>query len=464
MGAALATIAAMTATAAAAQDAVREDRAPAPYVGPAEQTAQPPMQPIPNCPVPSGPCLTASTRWNGAVETREEDRRFHVNGRFMYDIAYTDAECINAACTGTYESGVRTYARRAFIGVDGRLSEQWRYNVKFDFTFGSGSGSTPNSATPNANQAVQIKADDLFREFAPNADSTVFIGITNAVSPMEDRGSSLTTAFNERSFMITAGGFGKRPGIAYSRNGGNWSMGVGVQSNDGPEKADNAALGTESGFVIARGTWAPIYQRTPEGLHLLHLGGTARYRDAGNFAGGGRTALSYSPGALSNKASNNAGTASFGQDTFYGGEVVFQHNAFGAAAEYGKFKTGRGIEADASGYYIDLFWSPTGESRNYNAADGSFRNVVPSRTWGSDGGFGHIMLAARYESLDLTDPLFGANRNTTTAWTAGVTLIPIDHVKFQLNVSSTDVDYTVNTVSRKDNKINAVTLRSQFDW
>ena len=75
MGAALATIAAMTATAAAAQDAVREDRAPAPYVGPAEQTAQPPMQPIPNCPVPSGPCLTASTRWNGAVETREEDRR-----------------------------------------------------------------------------------------------------------------------------------------------------------------------------------------------------------------------------------------------------------------------------------------------------------------------------------------------------------------------------------------------------
>ena len=452
--AAFATIAA--AGAAQAQDAVRPQSAPAPAT-----TPDVPMQPIPNCPVASGPCITATTRWNGATETREEDRRFHVNGRFMYDVASTDADYANAAGSA-FAAGVRTYARRAFLGVDGRLSEQWRYNVKFDFTFGHGSGSTG----AGANQAVQIKSDDLYLEYAVTPDASIFVGSTNAVSPMEDRGSSLTTPFNERSFLITAGGFGKRPGIAYSMNGGNWSWGVGVQSNDGPEKLDTASLGSESGFVITRGTWAPIYQRSPEGLTLLDVGLTARYRDAGATPGGGRTALSYSPGALSTKASNNAGTNSFGQDMYYGGEFAWQYNAFGADGEYGQFQTDRGVQATATGYYLSVYWSPTGESRNYNAADGSFKNVVPFRTMGSDGGLGHIMLSARYESLDLSDIKFGSNRNITTAWTGGVTLVPIDHVKLQLNYSSTDINYTVTPVAaaHKDNTIRALTLRTQFDW
>jgi len=447
----------LTAGAANAQDALRPERAPAPET---QAPAQPPMQPIPNCPVPSGPCITASTRWNGATETREEDRRFHVNGRFMYDIAYTDADYANAAGTGTFESGVRSYARRAFLGVDGRLSEQWRYNVKLDFTFGNGSG----SSGAGANQAVQIKADDLYLEYALTADSSIIVGVTNSVSPLEDRDSSLTTPFNERSFLISAGGFGKKPGVTYTMNGGDWSWGVGLQSNDGPEKLDTASFGTEAGFLITRGTFAPIYERTPNGLNLVAIGGTARYRDAGNTAGGGRTALSYSPGALSNKASNNAGTTTFGQDTYYGAELVLQHNAFGAQAEYGQYQTGRGIDAKATGYYVDLYFSPTGESRNYNAADGSFRNVVPLRTFGSDGGIGHVLLSARYEKLDLSDTPFGSNGNTTSGWTGGITVVPIDHVKLQLNVSSTDVDYTVNNSTHKDNTIKAVTFRTQWDW
>ena len=449
--AALATI--FGAGAANAQDAVRPNSAPPPV------DAQPPMQPVPNCPTASGPCITASTRWNGSPEVREEDRRFHVNGRFMYDMAYTNADYANAAGS-TFDPGFRSYARRAFLGVDGRFTDQWRYNIKFDFTFGNGAG----SSGAGANQAVQIKTDDFYLEYAVNPDSSIFIGNTNAVSPMEDRDSSLTTPFNERSFLISAGGFGKKPGVAYSINGGNWSWGVGLQSNDGLEKLDTASLGSEAGFVITRGTYAPIYMKTPDGLQLLAFGATARYRDAGTTAGGGRTALSYSPGALSNKASNNAGTNSFGQDMYYGGELVAQYNAFGADAEYGQFQTGRGVDATATGYYVDLFWSPTGESRNYNAADGSFKNVVPFRSMGSDGGIGHVMLSARYESLNLSDAHFGANRNTTTAWTGGITLVPLDHIKFQLNYSDTKIDYTVNNSTHKDNTIQALTLRSQLDW
>jgi hypothetical protein len=41
---------------------------------------------------PPTPPPTVTTRWSGAPETREEDRRFRVNGRLMYDVASTDAD------------------------------------------------------------------------------------------------------------------------------------------------------------------------------------------------------------------------------------------------------------------------------------------------------------------------------------------------------------------------------------
>lgn len=412
------------------------------------------------------PAPTVTTRWNGSPETREEDRRFHVNGRFQYDVAYTDADCATADCTGVNESGVRSYARRAFIGVDGRLTDHWRYNVKFDLGFGQ------NNSSGNVNGA-RITADDFYLEYA-GQDWSLLIGNHNGVSPMEDRDSSLNIPFNERSFLIGAGGFGKRPGIGWITNGGNWSLGAALQSNDGLDNSagDTARNGTESYFVIGRATWAPIYEQTPDGVTLLHLGLTGRYRDIGD--GNNNTfnsLLNYNPGGLSNKQGNNAQVGAFESETYYGLEGAFQWNSFGAEAEYGHYATTDSAlnatqlgDADADGYYVDIFWSPTGESRRYNAADGSFGAVTPFRTFGSDGGIGHIMLSARYENLDLTDTNFGANRNELSAYTLGATWVPISHVKFQLNYSSTDVNYSVNNATHVDNTIDAVTFRTQFDW
>ena len=429
---------------------------------------------------PPPPPPTVTTRWNGSPETREEDRRFHVNGRFMYDIASTDADfCTssgftNAAAAGPAivapcESGVRSYARRAFLGVDGRLTENWRYNVKLDFTFG-GSG-------------VAVKADDLYLEYA-GQDWSFIVGNNNAVSPMEDRDSSLNIPFNERSFLISSSGVGKRPGIALITNGGNWSLGAALAGNDSLDTTDSASNGTESYFVAGRATWAPIFAQTPEGTTVLHLGLYGRYRDNGDGNGNALNGLfTYSPNALSNKSNNNASIGGAESDTFWDLEAAFQWNAFGAEAEYGQISaqdsaltSAQSGDGDITGYYFDVFWSPTGESRRYNASDGSFGAVTPLRTLGSDGGIGHIMLSARYENWDATDVVFGNNRNETTAWTVGASWVPIAHVKFQLNYSSTDVNYENNTSDavtgtggdgvqpRQDNTINAVTFRTQFDW
>lgn len=410
--------------------------------------------------LPPPPPPTVTTAWNGAPETREEDRRFHVNGRFQYDLAYTDADCATTGCTGVNESGVRSYARRIFLGVDGRLTTNWRYNVKLDINMSQGSGGA-------------VKADDLYLEYA-GQDFSFIVGNNNAISPMEDRDSSLNIPFNERSFLISSSGVGKRPGIALITNGGNWSLGANLASNDSLDTTDSAANGTESWFVGGRATWAPIFEQTPDGTTVLHLGAYARYRDNGDGNGNSLNGLfTYSPNALSTKSNNNASVGGADSDVFWDLEAAFQWNAFGAEAEYGQINTSDSSltaaqvgDGTITGYYFDVFWSPTGESRRYNAADGSFGAITPRRTLGSDGGIGHIMLSARYEDWDATDGAFAANRNDTSAWTLGATWVPISHVKFQANYSDTQVDYVTANVpgTRVDNEIRAFTLRTQFDW
>lgn len=421
-----------------------------------------------SAPPPPPPAPTVSTAWVGGAETREEDRRFHVSGRFMYDMAYTDAD-FSSPAGAAFDDGIRSYARRAFIGVDGRLTTHWRYNAKFDITFGS----AQDGAAASANNRITLKADDFYLEYADDWGS-VFVGNGNWVSPLEDRDSSLNIPFNERSFLISAGGFGKKPGVGFLTNGGNWSLGGALQSSDGFDIADNATQGGEPFFFIGRGTYAPIFEQTPDGTMLLGFGVTARYRDRSSHFNG---ALSYSPNALSTKANNNAGVGAAKSDTYLGAELVGQYNAFGFEAEYGQIDAARApaaaaqlADASANGYYVDLFWSLTGESRRYNATDGSFGAVTPFRTLGSDGGIGHVMASFRYEDLDLTDngfanaSLAADRRNETKAWTAGLTWVPISHVKLQLNYSDTTVDYVVNDLNHRDNDIHAATFRTQFDW
>jgi phosphate-selective porin OprO/OprP len=180
---------------------------------------------------------------------------------------------------------------------------------------------------------------------------------------------------------------------------------------------------------------------------------------------------------------------SFDSDTLYGAEIAFQHNAFGATAEYAhvdaKPDTENGTtlqDRSFSGYYVDLFWSPTGESRNYVTSDGSFGRVTPRRTLGSEGGIGHVMLSLRYESLDLTDGGADQVPTDTTAFDGGdysgiiggVTWMPISYVKFQLNYGQYEGERaaanagvgssTAQDFAGQDWDADTITFRTQFDW
>lgn len=403
----------------------------------------------------------AATAWAGAPRTTEEDRQFKINGRLQMDVSNIDANYSTPAA-GTDATYGRSFVRRVFLGAEGRFTEHWRYNVKLDLAPDRGDAVNPGS---------EVSLDDAFLEYAGDLGS-IFIGNANAVSNMEDRTSSNEIPFVERSAIVQAFNPGRVLSLSWLTGGGNWSAGIALQGDSvaNNETTVTAAASRGEPFgVMGRVTWAPIYQRTPEGLTLVHLGLMARDRDAN---GDGAFGYSARPNVASFSGLGAPVSGAGGShDDLYGAELALQYHQFGAEAEYMTLKTDRGgalPDAEYNGYYVDVFFSPTGESRNYNATDGSFGRITPRRTLGNDGGIGHVMLSGRYEFLDLNDgtgasAVFGGEQK---GYVLGATWKPIAYVKFMLNYSDYSVDRknAVGVAQAGDGDFKSLTLRSQLDW
>jgi phosphate-selective porin OprO/OprP len=415
--------AALTALAAAGGVAVT--------TGPANAQATPTIQPM-----------------SGAPEIRDGQQRFKIRGRFQYDI-YSNEWDVAA------EDGTRSYVRRAFLGAQGRLSDRWRYKIDFVLN--------PGAAEGDATGGQDVAVDDAYLEYAGDFFSFV-IGENNVTSPLEDRISSLDTPFIERSSFINAFGYGRAAGLAFLLAGSNWMGTVGVYGDSLNNQDANFNLNEQTSFS-GRFTWAPVYGATPDSYTLVHLGVSARRRYQGDDA-----VFRYRTRPLNGRGTRwiDAGSGASGEsDTTLGAELAVQYNAFGIQAEYSYLE---GEEAPATGgssfsydgYYVDAYWSITGESRAYRGNQGWFGPIVPLHPI-NEGGWGHWMLSARYDFLDLSDTVgSAATRGEQTAWALGLDWVPLDHVRFKLNYALSDMDRTGPAAT--DDEAQVVTLRTQFDF
>jgi phosphate-selective porin OprO/OprP len=388
---------------------------------------------------------TINSPVSGAPEIREGQQRFKMRGRFQYDILSSDFD------VGT-DDGTRTYVRRAFLGAQGRFTDHWRY--KIDFVLNP--GATESATTGGADD---VAVDDAYLEYAGDFFSFV-IGEHNITAPLEDRTSSLDTPFNERSSFINAFGYGRSAGVGFLTTGANWMAAVAVQG-DSLNNQDAGFTADEMMSYSGRFTWAPIFESSPDGYSLVHLGVSGRYRYAGddaNFRFRSRPFL----GRGARPLDVGSGAAVLGEsDSSLGLEAAVQYNAFGATAEYSSLngETAGGAGFGFSGYYVDVFWSPTGEARSYRGNQGSFGPVIPRRSV-ADGGWGHWMVSARYDQLEMSDLGLAATRGEQTGYAVALDWVPVDHVKFKLNFARTEFDLA----SAADEEAQIVSLRTQFDF
>lgn len=400
---------------------------------------------------------TINSPVSGAPEIREGQQRFRMRGRFQYDVYSnswdlddpTDSVSINN------EDGSRSYIRRAFLGVQGRFTDNWRYKV--DFVLNPGAGVDDATTGDNA-----VAVDDAYLEYAGDFFSVV-IGENNITSPLEDRTSSLDIPMIERSSIINAYGYGRAAGVAGLVTGANWMAAVGVYG-DSLNNSDSNFANSEQTAISGRFTWAPIFETSPDSYTLLHLGFSARQRYNGDDA-----LFRYRPRPFNGRGSRWVETSSgsaLQDDTAYGFEAAGQWNAFGFTAEYITIsgETPAGVELESDGYYVDLTWSLTGEPRAYRGNQGSFGPVVP-RSSVADGGWGHWGLIARYDFIDVSDDNGGTSRGEQSAWAVGLNWVPVDHVRFVLNYATTEADRTDPiSATAGDAEAEVITLRTQFDF
>lgn len=438
---------------------------------------------------------TTQTSWSGgAPKASEGEQSFKPSGRVQFDVFNLETDGASAVD----QSYSRSFVRRVYLGVDGQFNANWRYKV--DLAFQPGADQASSSVTTlrlcqdNGSAAIAQRAICLAGETdrgpvvtavsTSGADTEVgfdfaylqyvagpweiTLGQNNMTSPMEDRASALNTPFNERSGYITAFGFSKAMGVAVNTSGDTWSAGVGVYGDDlnNPESNNTS----ETVALQARGTWVPYFAKTDDGVTLVHLGATARYRD--NAGGEDATGI-RGPGFRYRARPNtgwgdrfvDTGSIAFAQDEFLGAEFAAQHNAFGASGEFGQLKAKpqsgspfAGVNPSFTGGYLDLFWSPTGESRNYKAKEGTFGRTSPLTSLGEDG-FGAVTFGLRYDFLDLTDGAIDGGEQK------GVTLQgtwqPINFLKFQLDYSRLDIERPTSAVS---GTADVITMRSQIEW
>jgi len=373
---------------------------------------------------------------NGRLQITSANGAFSAALRtlFQYDTAIYSQSSAAKALPTSYAPDLSSGSnfRRVYLGLSGKVFNDWSYNANFDF---GGSGGTE---TPGHIQSVYLEYDGL----GPWA---LRIGAFPPPTNLEDGTASGDTIFLERNSPSDlqrnlAGGDG-RDAITLLYTGPTVFGAIsytGDKIGDGA-KALAAAGATaaptfgEQEAVVGRASWLPF--AGPDFNWLVGVNGTYIIRPPNSTIGGAAN-LSTTPGATSRNSislsdppeltvdSNgytltSTGSLSANHLTQWGVETAVNwDNLYGQAGYYGfeidrvpvAFATTSGTQIitptndNFSAWYAQATWIITGESRLYNYATGAFTPPKVAHPLDlNGGGYGAWELALRYSDTDLND-------------------------------------------------------------
>lgn len=374
----------------------------------------------------------ASITWKGAPEFSFGDFTFKPRGRVYLDYVNQDVDPAVGAAFGASETRIRT----ARLGVEGSWADRWSYVAE---------------ANINGGEATW---EDLLIAWAPTDNVTVQLGHFKSIS-LENLTSSRYTTFMERGPFNDLISGGRVMTLAVGVNGDNWSLTGGVH---GDSINDSDVAGDEQAGAFVRGHFAPVVSDDM----TIHLGGWARVRDRGDD-----TPFRYRVRNNTNFGDRytDAGSSPLGagdSDTTWGLEAAGVWRSLSLQGEWANVDvdlTGGG-SAEAQAYYVFASFFPTGEQRRYSASSGKF-NRVSVRNPLTEGGFGAVELAARYDNADLTEFAGVPTAGEYSAVTIGATWYPFSHVRFMANY--TDATNEAQILA-SDVDVQTFQLRAQFDF
>ena len=294
-------------------------------------------------------------------------------------------------------------ARRARIGLSGKIDDDWSFQIEYDFAENGSS------------------ANDVYLRYTGLEQGNITVGHFKVPFGLEELTSSNNITLIERSLPTTTFAQSRRMGVGYNASGDTWTLGLmGFGQSQGSGVRGSTA--DEGLGVGGRLTFTPINN---DGS-LLHLGIAATTEspaDKDASVARFRTRPESRPTNVRLIDTGNIGDAS--SINQFGLEAAWQTGPFSVQSEWMRASVSRSGQPDVDfdGWYLSGSWVLTGESRGYRG--GVFRGVSPASAGGA------WELTARYSSTDLDDgPVAGGDEQN---WTLGVNWYANNRVRFMLN-------------------------------
>ncbi len=371
-----------------------------------------------------------------------------VTGRIHLDAGTYVADKRKSASTPGYNPNGGFNARRARIGVVGKIGGVWGYSFIYD------AGNSDDSA-PKGIQTAQVSYNGF-------NNTAIEFGYSDTFFSLDEATSSNDIMFMERATPgalatgIAAGDFRSNIGARH------WSDRYWVGAYfTGPAQGQGAG---SHAFASQFGAFQRAsYQILQTKEYSLHVGaGAEELLKAPTFSGAAALTLKDppelrvdgSPSLLSTGALGTTANPLIGADVINAEVAAVYHNYF-LQSEYFHYSLDRrGLKnASFNGAYGEVAWTITGESHKYKPETGAYGGITPENPFDlQQGGLGAWELAARVSYVGLNDN-FVTGQTLATApsavaggdqlnYPAGINWYVNNNMRFMLNYVHSNIRKT----------------------
>ena len=378
------------------------------------------------------------------MESGDGNFKFHLRGRAYFDSDWRDNDSGFEQSQGGEEGDGKlgdNYVGFSTVrlGAEGTIYKNTVYKVEIDFSEGF------------------ALITDVYVGLNGVGGGTLLFGHMKQDFSIGEMTSSRYTTFIARAASVEALTPSRNSGIQYFRNFGNGDkvhIGAGMFQRTNVLGSSNGQGGWGFNFRIAG-----LAIENADKDMILEIGFSILWQNVRDNT----TMYAARPGTSLGPVAIGGNVNNVEDDLRWGLEIAFRMKAFHFQGEFYQASvstTGGAPEPDVSGWYIQVGWFVTGESRAFSKKMMAWTRTAPKANfWTGEGGRGAWEIAFRYDSTDLTDSgVFGGEMDT---FTFGVNWYWNPNVRMMFNYVYADI---TNGGSEGNGKLNSVIIRWQFDF
>jgi phosphate-selective porin OprO/OprP len=383
---------------------------------------------------PEGDANTFRAFWKDGPRFETADGNFTLAllGRLMWDSFWITSDDFDSTIT---EDG--TFFRRVRLGVRGTAYKNTEFMVEVDFARGSVVLTDVYVALKKLGFAGTFKAghfkEPIGLEVLASANDITFMersAATEAFAPFRNAGFSIGNAALEERMT--------------------WAVGMFKDGTD-----DLGATREDGGYALTARVTGLVVQNK-DAATLVHVGVGFRFADPNGDA----VQFQARPGTGTGNRLVNTGSIAADDYTLVNFEFAVVWKRLSAQAEFYLADVGAvtGADPSFSGWYVQVSWWITGETRPYKAAAACFGAPKPKRNFHDGGGGpGAWEIAVRIDTIDLIDE--GVDGGEQDDITAGVNWHWNPNARVMFNVVFSDV-----TGGPNDGELTVFEMRFQFHF